>query len=130
MNIFISMLYFLAGSFGDGTHMQKVKENCTNARLLMERHNNLAWLTVLAPVERSVMKLIGTCDVGMPGDNHPESSLYPSLVNILNNMYTSFTFREFDQMKENAEKYHASTKLKSWSLLYSHISHERFGGLR
>ena len=96
----------------------------------MERHYHVALLTVLTPVERSLLKTIGTCDVNMPEERNQKVSPYPSLVIVLNNVYTSFTFREFEQMKENAEKYHASTKLKSWSLLFSHIGHEKFGGLR
>lgn len=41
----------------------------------------------------------------------------------------SFMFRSYDQMKDNAEKYYACEKVKSWSLLYSHVAQELFGGL-
>ncbi len=41
----------------------------------------------------------------------------------------SFTFRNYEQLKMYAEKYFDCNHVKSWSLLYSHVTHESIAGL-
>ena len=41
----------------------------------------------------------------------------------------SFTFRNYEQMKINTEKFFECSHVTSWSLLYSHSSHAHISGL-
>lgn len=87
-NAMTNVMFYTIGTFGSGVKLQKVKENCANARRLMKQFNHKTWLIALAPLERSIMRMIGTEDATMPEENNlQETNAYPSMVTYLNNVY-------------------------------------------
>jgi len=67
-NAIMNRLAYAVGSFWAGANLQVVKENFVASRRLMEKQNNLMYLSLQTPIERRMLTLIGTDENEQPGD--------------------------------------------------------------
>lgn len=126
-NAIMSSFMYSVGSYWAGTKLEIVRENFKASRRLMEKHNNLTLLDLQAPVERSMLMMIGTDESELPV-KASESSLLSTMLIRFNEVYQTFMFREYEQVKVLAEQYF-SYDPTSWSLLYAHTTQAFMSGL-
>jgi len=129
-NAIMSSLVYSVGSYWAGVKLPTVRENFTASRSMMEKQGNLMWLAHQAPLERSMLILIGVDERELP-DHHDlgKTSPHATLLNYFNKMYLAFMFRDFEQTKVFAEEYYCHNNIVSFSLLYIHTAQAFIGGL-
>ncbi|KAL7547670.1 hypothetical protein ACHAWF_010954 [Thalassiosira exigua] len=127
-NALMSRMFYAVCSFWAGMDLNVVRERFGTSRRMMQKQNDLTWLTTQTPLERSMLILIGADERSLSGELDLGEKSYMSMVNCFNKLYLSFMFREFEPMKTFAEGYFSHDPNR-WSLLYIYVSQTFYSGL-
>ncbi|KAL7528135.1 hypothetical protein ACHAXR_007195, partial [Thalassiosira sp. AJA248-18] len=137
-----SVLY-VATLFWSGTKLPVCREQYARAHKLMEEHNHLTVLAHLVQMETNVLTLMGEQEDTAQssssnvteiqhGEDSRKANPHASKTFYFQKMYITFMLREYDQMKDFAEKYfeynlHSWTIF--WTILYIYTAQIYVGGL-
>lgn len=135
-NALFNLILHGAGIYWNGVNLEKVRESHTKYCAMIEQHNHFTWLLNFIPSVRTVLILAGSTEEEVKRTTfiQGEASLleknpHCAMTRHFQKFHLHFLFREYDQMKDAAEKFYSYDVIKSWSLLYFHTMQSFQGAL-